>query len=221
MNHAPRLAILWDNDGVLVDTEPLYFEANRRVLLDFGVELDDASFARLSLIEGRSVLELARERGADGAALDTALARRDRIYDELLAREAAEIDGARDTLAALRPHARMGIVTSSRRDHFTTIHARTRLLPLIDFHLAREDYGRAKPHPEPYLTAVARFGLDPQATVVVEDTERGLQAALAAGLRCLAIPRGLSARGRFDGAAAVLGSVRDVPAWLAAEGLLG
>ena len=54
----------------------------------------------------------------------------------------------------------------------------------MDFVLTREDYELAKPHPEPYLTGLKRFGATPQETLVVEDSTRGLSSAVAAGIDC-------------------------------------
>ena len=105
----------------------------------------------------------------------------------------------------------MGIVTSSRREHFEVIHAGTNLLPYFDFVLMREDYTHSKPDPEPYLTAMAQNGLSAEECVVIEDSERGLRAALAAGLRCIVIPQGLTRGLDFTGALAVLDDIRQLP----------
>jgi beta-phosphoglucomutase-like phosphatase (HAD superfamily) len=58
------------------------------------------------------------------------------------------------------------------------------IVKFIDFILVREDYVESKPHPEPYLTALRRFGAAPEEAHVVEDSNRGLRAAVAAGIDC-------------------------------------
>jgi beta-phosphoglucomutase-like phosphatase (HAD superfamily) len=87
---------------------------------------------------------------------------------------------------------------------FARAHARSGLLSYFELVLTREAYGQSKPHPEPYLTAVARLGVDPAACLVIEDSERGLIAAKAAGLACWVVPSPLTAAGCFDDADAVL-----------------
>ena len=124
------------------------------------------------------------------------------------------LDGVHDCLAWLRPRVDLAIVTTCPGRHFEIQHRDTGLLPRFDRILVREDYGRAKPDPEPYVTAAGRFGLRPEECVVVEDTERGLASALSAGMRCFAIPHGPSAGQRFAGATAVLSSIRELPAAL-------
>jgi HAD superfamily hydrolase (TIGR01509 family) len=215
-------AILWDNDGVLVDTEGLYFEASRRVLAELGFELGEERFVELSLVRGESAFEIARAEGVAEDTIRDALVRRDEEYLRLI--ESADdlvCDGVTETLDELEGRYRMGIVTSSLRVHFDAIHATSGLLDRFEFVLVREDYGRSKPDPEPYLAAVERFGLDPARSIVVEDTERGVRAAFRAGLRCLAVPHALSASGAFSVATRVLGGVREVPAVLRDLGLPG
>lgn len=105
----------------------------------------------------------------------------------------------------------MGVVTSARRQHFEIAHAKSGLTNYLDFVLAREDYQHTKPHPEPYLTAMARHGLRPEECIVVEDSERGLAAATAARLPCLIVLSDWTKDGDFRGARRILESIRDVP----------
>ena len=57
----------------------------------------------------------------------------------------------------------------------------------MDFVLVRDDYELAKPHPEPYLTGLRRFGATTDETLVVEDSSRGLRSAVAAGIDCVVV----------------------------------
>ena len=205
-------AIFWDNDGVLVDTEGLYFEATRAVLANVGVTLDEARYIDLGLRQGRSAFDLV----ADRSAVDALRAARNTRYSEMLHAGIAAIDGIDETLACLHGSLVMGIVTSSNRDHFELMHGHTGLLRYFDFWLANDAYPRTKPHPDGYLAALQHCGLRPEQCLVVEDSERGLTAARAAGLRCVAIPSGMTRGGEFRGAHAVLESVRELPDVIAA-----
>ena len=172
-------AILWDNDGVLVDTEKVFFEANRRELATLGVEASWADFEEFSLRRGESLLSLS---GLDGDDLRALFARRDALYSELLSTEEIAIAGVGELLGRLAPRFRMGIVTSSHREHFEIIHARSGLLRHFEFHVVREDYPLGKPHPDGYLAGIERAGLPPDRCLAVEDSPRGVAAAQAAGL---------------------------------------
>ena len=201
-------SILWDNDGVLVDTEGLYFQAGREILATQGVVLTQRDFAEQSLKKGQSVFDFAPDQNAE--LLDRLRVKRNARYSALLKAGVRVLPGVVETLSALSGRVRMGIVTGSRRDHFDIVHAQTPLLPFFEFVIAREDYAEAKPHPDAYLTAMRLHGLRPETCVVVEDSERGCVAAAKAGLRVLAVPNALSQRGDFSSAYKVLNSVREV-----------
>ena len=201
-------AILWDNDGVLVDTEGLYFQAGHEVLATQGVELTHKDFAEQSLKKGLSVFDFLPVQDAE--LIERLRLKRNARYSALLANGVQVIDGVVETLETFYSRVQMGIVTGSRRDHFDIVHAQTNLLPFFDFVLAREDYEEAKPHPGAYLTAMRLHGLQPDDCVVVEDSERGCIAAAAADLRVLAVPNALSKYGDFSSAYKILNSVRDV-----------
>ena len=201
-------AILWDNDGVLVDTEGLYFQAGHEVLATQGVELTHKDFAEQSLKKGLSVFDFLPVQDAE--LIERLRLKRNARYSALLANGVQIVDGVVETLETFYGRVQMGIVTGSLRDHFDIVHAQTNLLPFFDFVLAREDYEEAKPHPDAYLTAMRLHGLQPDDCVVVEDSERGCIAAAAAGLRVLAVPNALSKYGDFSSAYKILNSVRDV-----------
>jgi HAD superfamily hydrolase (TIGR01509 family) len=203
--------VFFDNDGVLVDTEHLYMEASRAVLADCGIGLPEADYIELFMRQNRGLLHFADLCGWTADELRDRRARRNALYAGLLARAPLVLDGVEETLEALHGRTRLAIVTSSRRDHFDLIHGRTGLLRYFDFVLTEGDYPVSKPDPAPYLAAVTRAGVDPSSCLVVEDSERGLAAAVAAGLRCIVVPSRLTRGARFDGAWRVLDDVRDVP----------
>ena len=202
-------AVFWDNDVVLVDTEHLYFEATRATLADIGVGLSQAAFVDLSLRQGRSVFELARAQ-ADAAAIERLREVRNARYADLLRPGVTPLPGIETTLAALHGRVTLAVVTSSNADHFALMHAASGVLRWFDFTLTNRDYARSKPHPEPYQTALAQAGCAAHQAIAIEDSERGLAAARAAGLRCIVIPRGLTRGGDFSGAYRVVDEVAEV-----------
>ena len=204
-------AVFWDNDGVLVDTEKLYFQATRELLEKAGVTLTEALFQRISLKEGRSAFDLALEKGVPQQEIDRLQEERNRRYTELLTDGVRILDGVEETLAKLRGRVLQAIVTSSRRAHFDAMHAKTGLRSHFEFILTREDYALSKPAPESYRLAVKRSGCRPEECLVVEDSERGVRAAVAAGIRCIVVPNDLTRGGAFAGAWRILRSCREIP----------
>ena len=210
MGNAEIKTIFWDNDGVLVDTEELYFQATREILASVDVTLTKEMFVELFMVQGRGGWHLAAERGVGEDEMRLLRERRNARYSTLLSDHSKVMDGVEDVLLRLSGKYLMGIVTSSHREHFEAIHRSSGLLRYFAFVLTREDYDKAKPDPEPYLRAVERAGFPKDACLVIEDTERGLAAATAAGLRCVIVPSPLTLQCRFDGAYRVLPDVRSL-----------
>ena len=203
-------AILWDNDGVLVDTERWYYQATREVFAGVGVNLTVDLYFEYFLSRSGGTTRLAAARGLSEVDIAAIQGARNKCYLRMLEQELITIAGVRETLAALRPHFVMGIVTSSRRAHFEAIHRRAGLLEFFDFAVTREDYAKSKPAPDPYLVAVARSGLSAGRCLSIEDAPRGLIAARAAALDCWVIPTELTRRAAFSGAARILDQITDV-----------
>src|SRR4051812_24508665 len=111
-------ALLWDHDGVLVDTEGLYFQATRETLATVSVALTEVQYRELFLIEGRGAWHLARERGVSEPEIVALQRARGERYTQLLMAADVLVPGALELLTALAARYRMAIVTSSHRDHF-------------------------------------------------------------------------------------------------------
>lgn len=203
-------AIFWDNDGLLVDTEPLYFRATQYVLGTVGIPLTKEQYIDLFLVQGKGAWHLAAERGISPSAIEQLRHARNAIYSRLLSRKALIIAGVREVLEALHRMYLMGIVTSCEPDHFALIHQATGLLPYFHFVLTASDCTHSKPHPEPYLRALERSGCRKEECLVIEDSERGLTAATQAGLRCIVVPSDLTRGGRFAGAYKVLENLSEL-----------
>ena len=144
-----RKYILFDHDGVLVDTELWYYKAGERALADIGLTLDKDQYLR-DMNQGLGTWAQARAAGVDERNITRQRQIRNDYYQEYLRTEAIEIEGVVETLAELSRYARMAIVTTSRRVDFEIIHEKRQVIQFMDFVLVREDYKLAKPHPEPY-----------------------------------------------------------------------
>jgi HAD superfamily hydrolase (TIGR01509 family) len=189
--------VLFDHDGVLVDTEPWYYAAGKRALADIGLTLDKDQYLR-DLSHGLGTWARARAAGVDEETIGRQRRARDAYYQEYLRTEAIEIEGVVETLAELSAHVRMAIVTTAKRVDFETIHEGRHIRQFMDFVLVREDYEHAKPHPEPYLTGLNRFGASTEETLVVEDSARGLTSAVAAGIDCVVVHNDFMQDGDFS-----------------------
>jgi HAD superfamily hydrolase (TIGR01509 family) len=210
-----RRYILWDHDGVLVDTERWFFLATREVLGTVGIELSQETYLDY-MTRGQSCWDLCRDRGMSAEEVSRHRGLRDSIYQEHLRTQEIEVDGVADVLSNLSSSFEMAVVTTARREDFELIHQSRSLLRFFRFVLTIEDYQRAKPHPDPYLAGLERLGATPDQTVAIEDSARGLRSTLEAGLDCIVVRSPFTASQDFSGAWKVVDSIRQVPEILAA-----
>ncbi|HEX3005363.1 MAG TPA: HAD family phosphatase [Angustibacter sp.] len=207
--------LLFDHDGVLVDTERWYYLAGRRAPAGVGVDLEERQYLH-DMSQGLGTWARARAAGVDEATISRLRDQRDAYYQQYLRSEPIEIEGVAEVLAELAGHVRMAIVTTAKRADFHLIHERRQLRHFMDFVLVREDYERAKPHPEPYLTGLELFGASAHDTLVVEDSARGLRSAVAAGIDCVVVHNDFTAGQDFSGAQHRIDRLSELPGLLLA-----
>jgi HAD superfamily hydrolase (TIGR01509 family) len=183
-------AVLFDLDGLLVDSEPLWFEAERAVAVRLGAAWDAAD--QEELLGGsldRTVTYLLDKAGRPQVAGRDEVGRwlLDEMTALILSRGLPFQPGARELLAEVAragiPHA---LVTSSSRQIMNAALAATGMTFSVT--VCAEDVRRTKPAPDPYLRAAAELGVPPPRCVALEDSPNGVAAALAAGSPVIAVP---------------------------------
>ena len=191
--------ILFDNDGVLVETEKWYFTANVEILKTMGIYLEEERYREI-MIDGQSAFLLAQERGFDSDTVERYREKRNELYQHYIRTEDIEINGVSEILTELNQKYNMGIVTSSRREDFELIHASRGITEHMQFVLCSGEYARSKPHPDPYLKGLELFGGEKHEAIVVEDSERGLRSAVNAGIECVIVENHFAVTHNFSDA---------------------
>ena len=178
--------ILFDNDGVLVDTEIWYFEANKKALKELGLTLHMDTYQEI-MVRGGTAWEVAIAQGIETSIIDKKRVQRDIYYQDFLQTKNLEIPKVKKVLADLSKKYKMAIVTTSRRVDFELIHKKRGISDFMQFVLCVEDYNRAKPYPDPYLKGLELFKASNEQTIVVEDSQRGLSSAVNAKIECVIV----------------------------------
>ncbi|MGW8375976.1 HAD family phosphatase [Streptomyces sp. ODS28] len=191
MNDSPApAAVLFDLDGTLVDSEPNYYEATRRVLALHGADgFTWEDHTRFIGIGTRETLETLRRERSLAASLEELLHEKNRSYLEL-ARTRTEVFPQMRTLVELlgaggHP---MAVASGSSRAAIEAVLSGTGLDGALRTTVSAEEVGAGKPEPDVFLEAAARLGVEPGRCVVLEDSPPGAEAARRAGMRCVAVP---------------------------------
>jgi pseudouridine-5'-monophosphatase len=204
-------AVIFDLDGLLVDSEPLQLRAWEQSLARFGVVLSDEVLAQMY---GRRLHDAAVA-VVDAFALPTtpeALAlERDALFLSQVPGAVPAMPGARELVEALRSREiSIALATSGHRRYADLALASAGLVGLFEVEITGEMVERGKPEPDTFLLAAERLAVPTNHCLVLEDSPNGLEAAKRAGMRCIVIPLPDMRKTSFEGADAILGSLRDV-----------
>jgi len=179
--------VLWDMDGVLVDTGEAHFDSWRQVLAERGVPFSRADFERTFGMNNAGILELLKDEELVADEVQAISDRKEMLFRQLVKDKAKLLPGVLDWLARLESLGiRQAIASSAPHENIDV---------LVD-ELGLRGYFEAivsgaampgKPNPDVFLEAARRIGVPPAACVVVEDAIAGVQAARYAGMRCIAV----------------------------------
>lgn len=215
----PRLAdldaVIFDMDGVIIDSEPLHERTARMVFQEYDMTVPEDLFDRFKGRTDREIVRYMIEHHATRSLeVDEILNRRRAIYASVI----HELEPVADVLpfihALSRTH-RLAVATSASRHNQQLAFSKFALDPLFEFVIAAEDITRHKPDPEPYRVAAARLGADPSRCLVFEDSTAGVRSALGAGCQVIAITTTFPEEAlRAEGVQHVASGFAEIREWL-------
>ncbi|GBC63841.1 HAD family phosphatase [Desulfonema ishimotonii] len=182
-------AIIFDMDGVIVDTEYLHIKAADRACRAYDITVPRSVWYQFVGKPDKAAFAHVVKTLTDGTVVtsETLAALKDRHYSALLTDHIRPVPGALDFIRSARPRFRMGLATSGIRQDQARVFELLGLNGLFDAVITVEDVVNGKPHPEPYLRAAERLGVLPAKSLVIEDAVNGIYAAKAAGCKAVGI----------------------------------
>ncbi len=218
--HRRLQAVVFDMDGVLLDSEPLHHLVVNELLAEHGVRVDDALYRRyLGTTLEDTWSDLIRRFALPGTVADYR-GRYDAAILEAYRRHAVPAPGAVELVQGLRARGlKLGLASSSRTLWVETALARLGLATAFDAIVTGDMVRRGKPDPEIYLLAAHRLGVPPERCLAIEDAPAGVAAARAAGMTVVAVRTPYTDGLSFDGAVRVLDALPAFEyAWIEGEG---
>jgi len=182
-------AVVFDMDGVLVDSEPVWERVRREFVAAHGGHWPaDAQHRLMGMSTAEWSAYMAADFGLDFSPAQVA----ERIIDGLAAQYASRLPllpGAVDAVRRLAARWPLAVASSSPASLIAVVLDAAELRSAFTAAVSSEEVERGKPAPDVYLAAAARLGVRPDTGAAVEDSSNGLRAAAAAGLAVIAIPR--------------------------------
>ena len=200
---AAGVGVIFDFDGVIVDSEELQYRSYSAALARYGAAVTREEYEREWIAAGLGP-EYAVHRF--GLPIDPDELRRikEPIYHDMLRREAQLIPGAGAAIERLSVEFPLAVATNSTAADLALVFEPFDLRRYFTAVVTREDYEGRKPAPDAFLVAAERLALPPAACVVIEDATKGVLAAQRAGCPCIAIPNDFTRNNDFAAATIVL-----------------
>jgi HAD superfamily hydrolase (TIGR01509 family) len=208
----PIVAVVFDMDGVLLDSEPLWRAVEREVFGRLGIEVTEEDLMRTMGVRVADVVEGWHERrpweGPSPAEVAEAIV--DRVADTI-EQEGRLNEGAVEAIDYLRGLGLpLALASSSPMRLIRAVLSMGGLEDRFDVVLTAEEEEHGKPDPAVYLTAARRLGVPADRSLAIEDSLAGIRAAKAAGMVCIAVPEHPPEEAREAGADLVLGSLKEL-----------
>ena len=180
-------AVLWDLDGVLVDSAPFHFQAWRELFTSLGREFSEADFRHTFGLRNDTILgDLLGD--LPPAEVERLAARKEALFRRAVRGNIAALPGALALLRLLRERGlRLALVSSTPHANIELVLRSLGVETAFDVIVGEEDVTRGKPDPEGFLLAAERLGVPPGECVVIEDAPAGVEAAKRGGMRCVGV----------------------------------
>lgn len=180
-------AYLFDCDGTIADSMPLHYVAWKKVLGEWNCEFEETFFYSLGGMPIVEIIAMLNKKHGLNMPVASVARRKESLYYEML----PQLKVVPEVLEHIEEqHGRIpfAVVSGSTRDSVTASLGMLKLLDRFETMVCAGEYDKGKPDPEAFLLAASRLGVAPEACLVFEDTEMGIQAATAAGMASVKVP---------------------------------
>jgi HAD superfamily hydrolase (TIGR01509 family) len=181
-------AVVFDLDGVLLDSEQIWDEVREQLARERGGRWHEGAQRAMMGMSSTEWSQYMHDEIGLPESPDEISAEVVRRLEEQYRQHLPLLDGAVEAVERLAARWPLGIASSSNREVIDLVLELSGLAPFFKVTVSSEEVARGKPAPDVYLEATRRLGVTPDRSAAIEDSENGIRAAKAAGMRVVAIP---------------------------------
>jgi HAD superfamily hydrolase (TIGR01509 family) len=206
-----KKAILFDVDGVIVDSEPLHFAAHKKALAYFGIEITLNDYLDFGVAQGdNNLYEKVSEKFGVVIKKEDASKMKKQFYREIFAEKGEMMPGILESLQTFSKKYVLAVVSSGSLDANEYVLSKFDIRKYFKAIITKEDVEKVKPYPDVYLKALEKLNLSKDEYVAIEDSQTGVEAAKNAGIKCIAIPCGFTKNQDFSRADILLSNINEM-----------
>ena len=180
-------AVIFDMDGVIVDSEPINYEVIRITFEKAGVKISKKEFIEEWIVKGTGSREAIKRHNIKMSSEDLQKIKK-KIYLDILKRKVKLKPNAKRTIINLHKKYKLALASQGHRYNIDIIVKKFKLSKFFQAIIGKQDVNKGKPNPEIFLKASKELKVKPEECLVIEDTEKGIIAAKRAGMVCIAVP---------------------------------
>ena len=180
-------AIILDLDGVVIDSERLHVETEKRLLSEYGVTVEPEDWPGFKGQTPQAVFDFVISKYHINEAIEVLLEKKDRYLAEAYEKELELFPDFLPLIQRFRKRFVYALTTSTQRPLTEWVLTRFRLKDIFQVVVTADDVSKGKPDPEPYLRTIEALGMKSSECIVIEDSINGVQAAKGAGAKCIAV----------------------------------
>ncbi|MDO8578113.1 MAG: HAD family phosphatase [Dehalococcoidales bacterium] len=183
-----RTAVLWDMDGVIVDTAPFHFKAWQQTFAKLGVKYAMAEFKESFGRRNEAIIPEILGKPVSPEEIAAIAREKEALFRRLARGKIKPFPGAVELLQRLsKSKIKMALVSSTPPRNIDSVLESLEIKGVFQTIISGADVSKGKPDPECFLLAASRLGVKPENCVVIEDSTAGVSAAKSAGMKCIAI----------------------------------
>ncbi len=189
-------AVLFDLDGVIIDSEPLHVKALQATCQYFGFTLREQDIVNFKgWTEAKVASHFIQGHATASSPFNAFIAHKSQIYSRLIRDELTLIEGVVDFMQFCRAKKlRLALTTSALAENTASVLKKFQLAGFFEAIVTGQDVANSKPHPEPYLKTAQKLQIHPHHCLVIEDSIHGVRSGKSAGCRVAGITTSFARR---------------------------